>query len=371
MSRQILVAGLATAISLLGISSGCKLVNKGSQAKVDDSDARKTKTQKKLEKSGHPGTKLFNVTRLVSLEGGKSIIIPIAISLEIKNRNIADKVIHTLDFMQLSYVLTPKDTKLTAIIKDLRHAHSGDSAQKLTIHFDGQKYSGRNKYGDYRIEFEKPSSKDMSSNLSKYPKIGKLRFISKQTGGVYRAPLVNRPTTEGWLAPFTEGRFYYKSDWTEAIYITEDMFHVMQGKHKSPTLPANSEFKRNCLDKGLLAKQKEGKVIYYQQGSNLSRDDQTSFRIYGLNEVLDSGVLRVDSLDCYKHDKHGLSHVLYDNVFPHPGLPPDTFDDSGEKVRSIYISNKVKDQDTFHSILVSDQLFSLEVGKSRIPTPSD
>ena len=362
MCRQIFLTGLAASLMF----TGCKLVNKGSQAKVDDSDTRKTITQQEMEKTGQPGTKMFNVTRLFDKDGNKSISIPIALSLEIKNRNIIDKAAFRFDLPSLSYVKHPQDTKLTAIIKDLRHAHSRDSAQKLTLIFDRiyKQYRGKNKYGKYAIEFYKSLSNDR--NPSEYTEIGNLKFISSNTGATYRAPLVAQSPNEEWLTPFKEGRFSYESSWTDAIPITEDMFSVMQGKVKSPSLPANSEFKRNCLDTGLLAKQTEGKIVYYQQGQKLSRDNQSYFRIYGLNGILAKGVVSVDSLDCYKHDKNGLSHVFYDNVYPHPGLPPTTFDSHGEKVKSIYISNTVREQSTFHSILISEKFFSLVVGKSKI-----
>ena len=362
---------LLSLVSCVVIAYGCKPVNRGSQAKVDDSGNHET--VKNLEKIGQAGTKLFNVTNLTKKSGDQTIIIPIAISLEIKNKNIVDRA-----FFDVFMFVTGKigssvdygDTKIIITIKDLRHAHSRDSVQKLTLRHDGLWYSGGNKHGKYKLELHNPLTKD--SNLNKRLRIGQLHFRPKKTKGIYyEAPLVHRSASaEEWTTTFTQGRFYYSSEWLDAIHITEDMFHIMQGKNKSPTLPANSEFKRNCLDKGLLEKQKEGKIIYYQQGLRLSRDDQSNFRIYGLNELLTSGVVGVDSLDCYKSsEKGGLFHVLYDNVFPHLALPPSTHGE--EKIETIYISNRIRKLDTFHSIIVSDRYFRLEVAKSRIPAPSN
>ena len=180
---------LLSLFSCIVIAYGCKPVDKGSQAKIDDSDTRKTTEQKQWEKTGKPGTKLFNITKLIDedTDDGSLIIIPIAISLEIKNKNVLEKAVNFMDFLT-GYPTT--DTKIIAKIKDLRHTHSREPIQKITFDYRSiHKYlKGRNKHGTYTISFRKPPESFPTM-------IGSLFFHSKKTGGSYVALLAKETTS--------------------------------------------------------------------------------------------------------------------------------------------------------------------------------
>ena len=183
-------------LSLFGslvFAYSCKPANKEYQAKIDDSDIRETIEQRE-QKKNKKGLKIFNITSLVDKNDNMVVAIPIAVSLEIKGRNILEK---TGSF--LSWVIgenmnkKPADTKIVARIKDLRRNHIHDSSQKVTLIYQSagraglDYYYGKNKYGGYTIRFD--------NNSEQFPMtIGSLTFVSKKTGGSYTALLVKEVT---------------------------------------------------------------------------------------------------------------------------------------------------------------------------------
>ena len=175
-------------VSCVVIAYGCKPANKEYQTKIDDSDTRKTIEQKEQEVKGKPGTKLFNITRLEGAEDDVPIIIPIAISLEIKERNVLEKAGSFLAYM--AGAEPTEHTKIIAKIKDLRHKNTKTPLQKLSFNFYTAHdfFRKSNKYGTYFIRLSEPS-------VSFPTKVGRLVFISKKTGGRYEALLVKETTS--------------------------------------------------------------------------------------------------------------------------------------------------------------------------------
>ena len=178
----------------LGFAYSCKPANKEHQVKIDDSDTRKTIEQREQDRKGKKGLRLFNITRLADVDENEVITIPIAVSLQVKGRNIIEKAGSFLSYMiGESMDRSPTDTKIVARIKDLRRNHINDPLQRVTLVY--QKYGragsrlfyGKNKHGGYTIRFGETSVR--------FPmKIGSLKFVSKKTGGSYTAMLVKEVT---------------------------------------------------------------------------------------------------------------------------------------------------------------------------------
>ena len=279
-------------VSCVVIAYGCKPVDKGSQAKVDDSDARKTEQQKQWEKEGKPGTKLFNITKLIDedTDDGSLIIIPIAISLEIKNKNILEKAINFLDFLS-GYPST--DTKIAVKIKDLRHAHSKEPTQKITFDYRTvhKQFKGRNKHGTYSINFRKPPESFPTM-------IGSLFFYSKKTGGSYAAVLAKEVTSSYeltgdervWMlgnivAYYSEGHVDYNR-YVEYQYVRSDDFEQYRLKwddgrftiiNKSSKLGQPSRWK--------------GEIVDLENEQNyISDKDLVNSRIHEIYEEMKEGI---------------------------------------------------------------------------------
>lgn len=162
----------------------------------------------------------------------------------------------------------------------------------------------------------------------------------------------------------------FATDWKQALAISAHMFHLMQGKNKSPQLPSDSMFKKNCLDSNLLTQQKEGKIIYYQQGTRFSGDNKVSFRIYGLNALLARGVQNADSLSCELSANDGLSYLSFRNTDGHGGNPPSTKGSSSKRIMSLYLSDRVEKLPSdyyYNTVAVTqDSYFMLHWRASRV-----
>ena len=176
-------------VSSVFVAYGCKPTNEY-QAKIDDSDTRKTVEQKKQEETGKPGTKLFNITKLIDedTDDGSLVIIPIAFSLEIEKLNVLEKTATFIDFL-IGSTNIDDDTKIVLKIKDLRHTHKQEPIQKVKLVQDRihKLFRGKNKHGSYSIGFRKPDDKFPTN-------FGSLFYFSKKTGGSYAAVLAKETT---------------------------------------------------------------------------------------------------------------------------------------------------------------------------------